>query len=155
MINKEERVERAVEYFKKGYNCAQSVTIAFADLYGLTEEQALRISSSFGAGIGRMRKTCGAASGMFLLAGLETGSVKEEDREGKSHNYAVVQGLAKIFEEYNGSLVCAELMGIHPNTFISPDAEARTEEYYHKRPCVDKVRSAARFYAEFLEKIEK
>ena len=57
----EERIDRAVELFKSGYNCSQSVVTAFADLYDLTEEQALRISACFGAGIGGMRETCGAA----------------------------------------------------------------------------------------------
>ncbi|MBO5812731.1 MAG: C_GCAxxG_C_C family protein, partial [Bacteroidaceae bacterium] len=64
----EDRIQRAVDNFKQGYNCAQAVTAAFADLYDLTEEQALRISASFGGGIGRMREVCGAASGMFILA---------------------------------------------------------------------------------------
>ncbi|MEG1546251.1 MAG: C-GCAxxG-C-C family protein, partial [Bacteroides sp.] len=67
----EERIQRAVELFKSGYNCSQSVVAAFADLYGYTEEQALKMSASFGGGIGRMRETCGAACGMFMLAGLE------------------------------------------------------------------------------------
>ena len=66
-----DRIEKAVGLFKSGYNCSQSVVAAFADMYGFTEEQALRMSASFGGGIGRMRQTCGAACGMFLLAGLE------------------------------------------------------------------------------------
>ena len=70
-----DRVEKAVELFKSGYNCSQSVVAAFADMYGFTQEQALRMSASFGGGIGRMRQTCGAACGMFLLAGLEKGAV--------------------------------------------------------------------------------
>ena len=69
-----DRVEKAVELFKSGYNCSQSVVAAFADMYGFTQEQALRMSASFGGGIGRMRQTCGAACGMFLLAGLEKGA---------------------------------------------------------------------------------
>ena len=72
----EERVDKAVELFKEGYNCAQSVVAAFADLYGFTQEQAFRMAASFGGGIGRMRETCGAACGLFLLAGLETGAVE-------------------------------------------------------------------------------
>ena len=78
-----DRVEKAVELFKSGYNCSQSVVAAFADMYGFTQEQALRMSASFGGGIGRMRQTCGAACGMFLLAGLEKGAVDGKDREGK------------------------------------------------------------------------
>ena len=94
-----DRIEKAVELFKSGYNCSQSVVAAFADMYGFTEEQALRMSASFGGGIGRMRQTCGAACGMFLLAGLEKGAVDGKDREGKAANYALVQALAEEFKK--------------------------------------------------------
>ena len=57
----EDRIQKAVELFRSGYNCSQSVVAAFADMYGFTQEQALRMSASFGGGIGRMRETCGAA----------------------------------------------------------------------------------------------
>lgn len=79
-MTKEERISRATELFKSGYNCSQSVVAAFADMYGFTEEQALRMAASFGGGIGRMRETCGAACGMFLLAGLEKGAIDGADR---------------------------------------------------------------------------
>ena len=98
---KEERVTRAVELFKSGYNCSQSVVAAFADLYGYTEEQALKMASSFGGGIGRMRETCGAACGLFMLAGLQTGATDPKDKEGKAANYKLVQDLAAIFKERN------------------------------------------------------
>ena len=112
----EDRVKKAVELFKSGYNCSQSVVAAFADLYDLDEKTALRLSASFGGGIGRMRQTCGAACGMFLLAGLESGSPDADDREGKAHNYAVVQQLAARFKEENGSLICSELLGLPGST---------------------------------------
>lgn len=66
-MTKQERIEKAVALFKEGYNCSQSVVAAFADIYGFTEEQALKMSASFGGGIGRMRETCGAACGMLSL----------------------------------------------------------------------------------------
>ena len=72
-----ERIEKAVALFKEGFNCSQSVVAAFADKYGFTHEQALKMSASFGGGIGRMRETCGAACGLFMLAGLETGATSE------------------------------------------------------------------------------
>ena len=86
----EDRIEQAVANFKAGYNCSQSVVAAFADLYGFTREQSLRMAASFGGGIGRMRMTCGAACGMFLLAGLETGATEGDNRAGKSANYKAV-----------------------------------------------------------------
>lgn len=150
LIDKEERIAKAVALFKEGYNCAQSVVGAFADLYGFSQEQAFKMAASFGGGIGRMRQTCGAACGMFLLAGLDCGAVDGSDREGKSYNYAVVQELARKFEQESGSLICAELLGLKPKTPIVSQAEERTGAYYAKRPCVKMVETAARIFAEYL-----
>lgn len=145
-------VARAVELFKSGFNCSQSVVAAFAHLYGYTEEQALRMSASFGGGIGRMRQTCGAACGMFLLAGLETGSTDPTDREGKAANYALVQALAEQFKQANGALICAELLGLSKNADTPPTPEARTTRYYAKRPCSKIVEETARIWAEYIKK---
>ena len=145
----EERIEKAVALFKEGYNCSQSVVAAFADMYGFTQEQALKMGASFGGGIGRMRQTCGAACGMFLLAGLENGSAIPGDAEGKKNNYTYVQQLANKFKDENGSLICAELLGIAPRP-QEPTPEARTEAYYKKRPCAEMVASAVKIYLESL-----
>lgn len=151
IMETKDRIDKAVELFKSGYNCSQSVVGAFADMYGFTEEQAFRMSASFGGGIGRMRQTCGAACGMFLLAGLEKGAVEGKDREGKAANYALVQELAAEFKKRNGSLICAELLGLRkPEGSSVP--EARTEQYYAKRPCARMVEVAAQIWTEYLEK---
>ena len=131
----EKRVERAKAFFKQGFNCSQAVCAACADLYGLDEQTALRVAASFGGGIGRMRQTCGAACGMFILAGLENGSATPGDAEGKKQNYVLVQDLAAKFKAENGSLICAELLGIAPKP-ENPTPAERTEAYYQKRPCV-------------------
>ena len=144
----EERVARAKELFHQGFNCSQSVFAACADLYGIEDEAlALRLSASFGGGIGRMRQTCGAACGMFILAGMVNGSAMPHDAEGKMQNYALVQDLATRFKEENGSLICAELLGIAPKP-QDPTPEARTEAYYQKRPCAEMVASAVRIFLE-------
>ena len=148
----EERIAKAVALFKEGDNCSQSVVAAFADMYGFTHEQALKMSASFGGGIGRMRQTCGAACGLFMLAGLETGCTEGKDREGKEANYKVVQELAEEFKKRNGSLICAELLGLAKNAPTPTTPDARTAEYYKKRPCVKMVEEAARIFAEYLEK---
>ena len=146
----EDRIQKAVELFKSGYNCSQSVVAAFADMYGFTQEQALRMSASFGGGIGRMRETCGAACGMFLVAGLETGATEATDREGKAANYAVVQELAAEFKKRNGSLICGELLGLKKKEPVSTIPEERTAQYYSKRPCAKMVEEAARIWSEYL-----
>ncbi len=150
-----ERIEKAVSLFKEGFNCSQSVVAAFADKYGFTHEQALRMSASFGGGIGRMRETCGAACGLFLLAGLETGAVEGADRDGKARNYAVVQELAEEFKHRNGALRCADLLGLSQKEPVVSTPEARTAQYYAKRPCVKMVEEAARIWSEYMEKCQK
>lgn len=155
MENMEERIELAVSLFKEGYNCSQSVVAAFADLYGFTREQALKMSASFGGGIGRMRQTCGAACGLFMVAGLETGCTEGKNREGKEANYKLVQELAEEFRRRNGSIVCAELLGLSKSAPTPATPEERTTEYYKKRPCVKMVEEAARIWAEYLVKNHK
>lgn len=146
----DKRIDNAVNYFKQGYNCSQSVVAAFADLYGLKQDLALKVASSFGGGIGRMRETCGAACGLFMLIGLDCGSTDGKDNSSKSHNYAMVQKYAQQFKEQNGSIICAELLGLKERP-ISPQAETRTKEYYKKRPCVEMVRCAAKLFREYLQ----
>ncbi len=149
-INKEERMRRAEELFMQGFNCSQAVAAAFADVYGYTEEQVLRMSAGFGAGIGRMRMSCGAFNALALLAGLDCGSVTPGDNAGKSYNYKVVQQLAARFKEEHGSLICAELLKLKKGAPLSYVASERTAEYYKTRPCVNQIISAARIYAEYL-----
>ena len=154
MVDKKERVAKAREFFLKGYNCSQSVFCAFSDMYSIPEDLSLKLSASFGGGIGRMRETCGAACGMFMLAGLERGSATPGDAEGKKANYTLVQDLAEKFKQENGSLICAELLsgvrsqeqGTRTNNSTDPTPAPRTEEYYKKRPCVEMVASAVRIY---------
>lgn len=149
----EERVSRAVSCFMEGYGCCQSVVLAFSDLYGLDAELAKRVSAGFGGGVGRMRMMCGAVSGLVILAGLDCGQTEGSDRAGKSACYKVVQELLGASQKANGSLICAELLGLHgPVAMGDYEASERTKEYYKRRPCAAKVESAALIFAEYLEK---
>ena len=154
----QDRVQQAIAYFRQGYNCSQSVAMAFADHYHIDPQTMARLAASFGGGIGRMRETCGAASGMFLLAGLET-TDGSPDPEKKKHNYQVVQQLAARFKHECGTLLCKELLGLVPpqgapcplpQDMTDPKPAARTDEYYRKRPCIKTVELAARIYAQYL-----
>ena len=120
-------------------------------MYGFTFEQALHMAASFGGGIGRMREICGAACGMFLLAGLERCAVEGADREGKAANYKLVQELAEKFKEECGTIHCSELLGLSKKEPIVATPDARTAQYYAKRPCARMVETAARIWGDFLE----
>lgn len=148
----DKRVERAVENFMAGYGCCQSVVAAFADLYGLDDTLAKKVAAGFGGGVGRLRMMCGAVSGIVMLVGLDCGQTEGSDREGKSACYKVVQELLAKSKEQNGSLICAEILGLKgyekaANSYV---ASARTAEYYKTRPCAAKVESAARIFADYL-----
>lgn len=117
--DKRRTYRESCKLFKEGYNCSQSVVAAYADLYGFTHEQALHMAASFGGGIGRMRETCGAACGMFLLAGLERCALEGADRGAKAANYALVQELADKFRKETGALRCADLLGLSKRNPLS------------------------------------
>ena len=153
----DKRVNRAVDYFMAGYGCCQSVVAAFSDLYGIDENTALRLGAGFGGGVGRMRMMCGAVSGIVILVGLDCGQTEGSDREGKSACYKVVQDLLAKSKEENGSIICAEILGLKgyekaTNSYV---ASARTAEYYKSRPCAAKVESAARIFANYLKERKK
>ena len=146
------RVSRAVDYFMQGYGCCQSVVAAFSDLYGMDEEMALKVGAGFGGGVGRLRMMCGAVSGLVVLAGLDCGETDGSNREGKSACYKVVQDLLEQFKQDNGSIICAEILGLqgHEKAVSTYEASPRTAEYYKTRPCAAKVESAARIFANYL-----
>lgn len=134
--------EIAVENFKKGYNCAQSVFLAFARDFGFDDETALKLSSSFGGGMGRLREVCGAVSAMFAIAGLKEGYTSPVDDEAKANHYALIQSLAEEFKTHYDSIICRELLGL-PDGADEPTPSERTEQYYQERPCENFIRTAA------------
>ncbi|MBQ8181610.1 MAG: C_GCAxxG_C_C family protein [Ruminococcus sp.] len=147
-----ERADRAKSLFFEGYNCAQSVIGAFADLYDLDFDTAMRISDGFGGGMGRMRLTCGAVSAMAMITGLELSSGKPKDSGNRTDVYAKVREMAEAFEKKNGSIICRELLGNALPKDNSSRPEDRTAEYYKKRPCHECVYDCACIIEEYLLK---
>lgn len=142
--------DAAYAWFLKGYNCSQSVVAAFAPQLGLTEEMALRLSAGFGAGIGRMREVCGAFCGVTLVISLKYAD--PADPQDKSRIYAIVQQLAGQYKARSGrgTYLCRELLEGAGATG-GAQAEARTPDYYKRRPCAELVRMAAELAADYLE----
>ncbi len=103
----ESRVEKAASLFK-GYNCAQAVFAAYADLFGMDEETAFKLSMPFGGGMGGLREVCGAVSGMVMVAGLAKGTATPNDKEGKKECFELVQRLVEKFRQENGSIICKQ-----------------------------------------------
>lgn len=134
--------EKAVSNFKSGYNCAQSVFLAFAEDFNIDQETALKLSSSFGGGMGRLREVCGTVSSMFAIAGLKYGYTSPNNDEAKAKHYKLIQTLAEKFKSKYGTIICRELLEL-PEGADTPTPSKRTEEYYQTRPCEAFVRYAS------------
>ncbi len=148
------RGDKAKAFFTQGYNCSQSVLMAFSDITGLDEKTSAMLSSGFGGGMGRMREVCGAVSGMFMAASLVSGYNDPADLEGKKRTYQMIQTLAEKFKSQNKSIICRELLGLDkPEETYIP--EQRTPDYYKKRPCGDLVKDAAEILEEYFKSIGK
>ena len=138
---------KAAELFLGGYNCAQSVAVAFCDVTGLDEKLAARTVSAFGGGMGRLREVCGAVSGMFFVLSLLYGYDTPGDDMSKKQLYTEVQALAAQFQETCGSIICREILKNPPT---DPTPSPRTAEYYRTRPCARMVLTAATLMDEFI-----
>ncbi len=132
--------EKARDLFVQGYNCSQAVVAAYCDVTGLDFETSLKISSSFGAGMGKMRSVCGAVTGMFIVAGLLWGNI-DPDTASKEKHYTLIQQMAQRFKDEHNTIVCMELLK-NLKTDTAPKPDERTEDYYKVRPCVRFVECA-------------
>lgn len=138
---------KAAELFLGGYNCAQSVAVAFCDVTGLEEKTAARMVSAFGGGMGRLREVCGAVSGMFFVLSFLYGYDSPGDDESKKKLYTEVQELAAKFRETCGSIICREILNNPPS---DPNPSPRTAQYYKTRPCARMVLVAGQLMDEFI-----
>ena len=141
-----EHADRAAQLFLSGYNCAQSVAVAFSDVTGIDEATSAKLASGFGGGFGRLREVCGAVSGMVMVASHLYG-YDSPNPEAQQRCYAIIQQLAARFQEQTGSIICREILKNPPT---DPNPFPRTEEYYATRPCVRMVATAAKLMDDFI-----
>jgi len=138
------KIAKAEKYFQEGYACSQSVLMAFAEESGLDIETAKKVSSTFGAGMGRLRKTCGALTGAFMSIGLKYGNTMPDDMKAKLDSYDMVRELAKRFTEKHGTTECGELLIKYAN---KSDVKARN---HHKIICNSLVKDAVKMLEDVL-----
>lgn len=147
----EERVKIAVQNFESGYNCAQSVFLAYSDVFELNLDMAKKMSVSFGGGVGRMREICGTVSAMAMLAGFKYPVLDQQDQKARAKNYAKVQKMSDLFKEKHDTIICRSLLPAAEASQTAPEPSARTAEYYAKRPCSKYVEDAARIAGRMLK----
>ncbi|MEI6101561.1 MAG: C-GCAxxG-C-C family protein [Eubacteriales bacterium] len=148
------KAKAAEEYFLKGANCSQAVLAAFHQEAGMDMETALKIASSFGAGMGRLREVCGALSAVFMIAGFQYGYSDLDDADAKAAHYKLIQDLAREFKEKNGSILCRGLLGLD-EAEQSWVPETRSKSYYENRPCLEIVKNTADMIETYMNKNKK
>ena len=141
--------EKARDLFLSGCSCSQAVFAAFAGDFGFDQDTALKLASSFGGGMGGMRETCGAVSGMLMVAGMKWGYSEIGDLAIKTAHYTRTRELIEAFKAEHGTIVCRELLSALGE--LKKDPSARTAEYYKQRPCVLFVETAARLLDEMAQ----
>lgn len=152
---KTDRKEKALSLFMEGYNCSQSVFMAFADRFGIDEDTAKRISAGLGGGVGRQREVCGAVSGAVMVIGSIRAAESGDDSDGKKANYELVREFCDSFRErHGGTIICREMLKIMADKKESATPDERNAEYYAKRPCARAVYDAAEILEEMIEKYE-
>ena len=142
-----DHAQEAEGLFLEGYNCAQSLFVAFRDVTGYDKAHAARLASAFGGGIGRMREVCGAVSGMMMVLGLLYGYETPGDDAAKKELYQLVQAQAGAFRDQTGTILCRELLKNAPS---DPNPTPRTAEFYASRPCGRVIRLAARLLDDYI-----
>ena len=146
------RGEIAKNYFLNGYNCSQSVVLAFSDLTGYDEKTMAMLAQPFGGGMGGMREVCGTVSGMWMVLGALFGDSDPKNPKKRNELYARVREIAARFEQDNGSLICRELLGLVPlgsSKGLIGDKPIVTNK--SKRPCPELCRYAADLLDEYIK----
>ena len=148
-----EHKQKAKELFEAGAQCAQATLGALCDVTGLSLEDALSLSASFGGGMGRMREICGALSGVLMAVGMCFGRYSlgdENTSASKDRHYRLTQYASAQFKRRVGSLYCYQLLDL-PHAAQVPVSQPRTEDFYQSRPCLGIVLAAVEVFDELLE----
>ncbi len=131
------------DLFAQGFKCAQAVVLAHAEEFGLAPDLAQRLAAPLGGGLGGLRRTCGALTGLCLLAGLRHGAYDPNDPAAKTRFYALIQQLDAEFAAEFGTSQCAVLLArTEGEAAAAPSASDSPE-----RPCARCVAFADLLYA--------
>ena len=149
--SKMSKTDKALALFSYNFNCSQAVLTAFAPDFGLDEQLALKLGTSFGGGA-RNGEICGAVSGALLVIGLKYGHYIASDNQQKSRAYEIALEYTRRFKEANGSIVCRDLLGYD---LTKPDEMACIKEKgLFGNVCPKMITSAVKILEEILADYE-
>ncbi|MFX1377466.1 MAG: C-GCAxxG-C-C family protein [Promethearchaeota archaeon] len=141
-------IEKVISSFRGEFNCAQSVLSSYSSKYGLDKDTALKLSTGFGGGMGRMQNTCGAVSGAFMVIGLRYGRGLNDDKEAREKTYEIIREFSKRFQEIHGSIICKELLDCDINTPEGREFYDRND--FFEKKCFQYVKDSAKILEQIL-----
>jgi C_GCAxxG_C_C family probable redox protein len=144
----EDQKKLGKELFSQGFNCAQSVIAPFASTYGEKIDNLLRISASFGGGLARQGKTCGAVSGALMAIGLKYGQDTKSNADAKDLCYQKSSEFVKEFEQMHGSSQCNDLVGIDITDPVQATEARETGKF--KKLCPNFVETSITLLEKYL-----
>lgn len=143
--------EKAILYFNNSFNCAQSVFTSFGPELGLSEDECMKISTAFGAGMGKQQHVCGAVSGALMVLGLKFGKALNDSETKKENTYNKAREFLQNFESRNGSIQCKQLLqGLDMNN--DKDLKKINKLGLFENKCESYIKIAVEILNELIEK---
>ncbi len=143
-----DKIEKAVQNFANGFNCAQSVLSAYNQEFNINDDDAFQLTSAYFGGLSFQDQTCGAILGAYLVIGLKYGSAKPNDAEAKARILNASKIFAEKFKEKHGEIDCSSLVGLDLSK--PEDRKRNQEEGTAKKVCPKYIEEAVRI----IESIE-
>lgn len=128
---------RAGNYFRQGYNCAESIFLTFRPyLAPEIDEKLVRMATPFGGGIGRSGCMCGALAGAVMILGLSSGRTSAGSMLEAAYEHA-----AEFQKRFVGQFgaTCCRALNRHP--FETPE---------QGRNCLKIIGTTAKLFMAFL-----
>jgi C_GCAxxG_C_C family probable redox protein len=146
----ETKKSKAIEHFRSGFNCAQSIVCAFTEDVKDPEKILPMISCGFGAGMGRLQETCGAVTGAFMVIGLRNCRSLITNKERKEKTYSMIRGFSEEFKAKNGAIDCKNLLKVDLNT--EEGMKYAHENHLFETICEKCIANSAGILEEMFEK---
>ncbi|MFZ5649445.1 MAG: C-GCAxxG-C-C family protein [Bacillota bacterium] len=128
---------RAGDYFRNGYNCAEAIFLAFRDILELdVPRDMVRMATVMGGGLGHAGCICGALGGSAMVLGLMKGRTSAEEKRDEA--YALSREFHDRFESNFNYTCCRNL---NPYPFDTKE---------HLRNCIKITGNTAKILAEFI-----
>ncbi|TWH51793.1 C-GCAxxG-C-C family (seleno)protein [Sporomusa sp. KB1] len=137
VVDKEYMKQAAGQNFRAGYNCAEAIVRAFRDAMQLDiSDEALRMASGFGGGLGHAGCLCGALTGSIMVLGMLQG--RENKEQSREPIYTSSHEFHNLFREKFGA-TCCRILNSHP--FDSKE---------HLRNCIKITGNTAECLSDFI-----